>query len=135
MNNIYDVAIIGGGPAGMMAGISGKTAENSVCVLEKNSTLGRKLLLTGKSRCNFTTSKEIPEIVDSFGKQGKFLYGALTRFSNKDLIGFFENRGIKTKIERGSRIFPESNKSNTILNCLENETLKKRKLIYFLSLM
>ena len=131
MNNIYDVAIIGGGPAGMMAGISGKTTENSVCVLEKNSTLGRKLLLTGKGRCNFTTSKEIPEIVDSFGKQGKFLYGALTRFSNKDLIGFFENRRIKTKIERGSRVFPESNKSNTIQNCLENELKKKEVDIFF----
>ena len=124
MRNIFEVAIIGGGPAGMMAGISAKTSENRVCILEKNSTLGRKLLLTGKGRCNFTSSKETSEIVDAFGKQGKFLYGALTRFSNRDLVDFFENRGVKTKIERGSRVFPESNKSITILNCLENE-LKK----------
>ncbi len=131
MNNIFDVAIIGGGPAGMMAGISAKNSENKVCILEKNSSLGRKLLLTGKGRCNFTTSKEIPEIVEAFGNQGKFLYGALTKFSNKDLINFFENRKVKTKIERGSRVFPESNKSITILKCLENELKKKKVNLYF----
>jgi len=108
----------------MMAGISAKKSGNKVCILEKNSTLGRKLLLTGKGRCNFTSSKEIPEIIDAYGNQGKFLYGALSRFSNKDLVDFFEDRGVKTKIERGSRVFPESNKSITILDCLENE-LKK----------
>lgn len=126
MNNIFDIAIIGGGPAGMMAGISAKNNSNKICILEKNSSLGRKLLLTGKGRCNFTTAKEIPEIVSAFGSQGKFLYGALTRFSNKDLINFFENRKVKTKIERGGRVFPESNKSITILNCLENELEKKK---------
>jgi len=96
VNNIFDVVIIGGGPAGMMAGISDKYRKNKVCILEKNSSLGKKLLLTGKGRCNFTTSREIPEIVDAFGNKGKFLYGALTKFSNKDLINFFENRKRKS---------------------------------------
>ena len=131
MRSVFDVAITGGGPAGMMAGISAKKSGNKVCILEKNSTLGRKLLLTGKRRCNFTTSKEVPEIVEVFGKQGKFLYGALSRFSNKDLVDFFENRGVKTKIERGNRVFPESNKAITILNCLENELKKKKVEIFF----
>lgn len=131
MNNIFDVAIIGGGPAGMMAGISSKIGENKVCIVEKNSSLGRKLLLTGKGRCNLTTSKEIPQIIEAFGKKGRFLYGALTRFSNLDLISFFEKRGVKTKIERGQRVFPESNKAFTILNCLRDELKKKNVEIYF----
>ena len=131
MSNLFDVAIIGGGPAGMMAGISAKNSGNKICILEKNSSLGKKLLLTGRGRCNLTTSKEIPEIINAFGPKGKFLYGALTRFSNKDLINFFESRKVKTKIERGGRVFPESNKSITILKCLKNE-LKKRKIsLYF----
>ncbi len=131
MNNIFDVAIIGGGPAGMMAGISAKNNRNKVCILEKNSSLGRKLLLTGKGRCNFTTSKEVSGIIGAFGRQGRFLYGALTKFSNKDLISFFEKRNVKTKIERGSRVFPESNKSITILRCLEDELREKEVNLFF----
>ncbi len=131
MENVFDVAIIGGGPAGMMAGISAKNSGNNVCILEKNNSLGRKLLLTGKGRCNLTTSKEIPEIVDAFGRQGKFLYGALTKFSNKDLINFFENRRVKTKTERGDRVFPESDKAITILRCLEKELKKKNVDLFF----
>ena len=115
----------------MMAGISAKNSENKVCILEKNRSLGKKLLLTGKGRCNLTTSKEIPEIIDAFGKKGKFLYGALTRFSNQHLMLFFEKRGVKLKVERGSRVFPESDKALTILNCLRNELKKKDVKIYF----
>jgi len=69
MNNIFDIVIIGGGPAGMIAGISAKNNKNKVCILEKNSSLGKKLLLSGKGRCNFTTAKEIPQIIDAFGKK------------------------------------------------------------------
>lgn len=115
----------------MMAGISAKNSENKVCILEKNRSLGKKLLLTGKGRCNLTTSKEIPEIIDAFGKKGKFLYGALTRFSNQHLMLFFEKRGVKLKVERGNRVFPESDKAITVLNCLENELKKKNVKIYF----
>jgi len=74
MNKVFDVVIIGGGPAGMMAGISAKSAWNNVCMVEKNSSLGKKMLLTGKGRCNLTTAKETAEIIDAFGKNGKFLY-------------------------------------------------------------
>ena len=131
MNKIFDVVIIGGGPAGMMAGISAKKNWNHVCIVEKNSSLGKKMLLTGKGRCNLTTAKETAEIIDAFGKNGKFLYGALSRFSNKNLMSFFEKRGVKLKTERGQRVFPESNKATDILNCLENELKKKKVKIYF----
>ena len=134
MKSIYqdfDIVIIGGGPAGMMAGISAKNSKNKVCILEKNNSLGKKLLLTGKGRCNLTTSKEISEIVDAFGKKGKFLYGALTRFSNQKLILFFEKRGVKLKTERGDRIFPEDDKAISILNCLKNELKEKNVKTYF----
>ena len=115
----------------MMAAISASQKRKKVVLLERNIKLGRKLLLTGKGRCNFSTSKEIPQIVDAFGKKGKFLYGALTNFSNQNLIAFFENRGVKTKIERGQRVFPQSDSSQTILDCLLNELKKNRvKIIY-----
>jgi len=73
MNNTFDVAIIGAGPTGLMAGISAKTKENKVCILEKNASAGKKLLISGKGRCNVTTSKNIHEIVKAFGEKGKFL--------------------------------------------------------------
>jgi len=85
MTNIYDVLIIGAGPAGMMAGISAKNDSNNVLILEKNSSAGVKLLLTGKGRCNVTTTKEISEIIEAFGSTGKFLYGSLSRFSIETL--------------------------------------------------
>ena len=100
MNYKYDIAIIGAGPAGIMAGKSAINSLNKVCILEKNSSAGKKLLISGKGRCNVTTSKDIREIVNAFGKNGKFLYGALTRFSNSDLMNFFESRGVKLKEER-----------------------------------
>ncbi|MFC1790758.1 NAD(P)/FAD-dependent oxidoreductase, partial [Patescibacteria group bacterium] len=71
MDKNFDVVVIGGGPAGMMAAIAAKSGGNRVVILEKNKSLGKKLLLTGKGRCNLTTNKEIPEIVAAFGKKGK----------------------------------------------------------------
>jgi len=126
MKTDFNIAIIGGGPAGMMAAISAKKQENKVCLLEKNQSLGKKLLLTGKGRCNFTNVMEIPEIVEQFGKKGKFLYGALSRFSNQDLIDFFKKRGLDSKIERGGRVFPKSNQALDLLNCLKKELKQKR---------
>lgn len=122
----YDIVIIGAGPSGMMASISAKNGKNKVCIIEKNKSAGKKLLITGKGRCNVTTSKTIPEIVSAFGKEGRFLFGAFTRFSNTDVIDFFESRGVRLKEERGMRMFPISNKSETILNCLLSEIKKKR---------
>ena len=128
---VYDVGVIGGGPAGMMAAIAAGQKKRKVVLLERNNSLGRKLLLTGKGRCNFTNNSTIPETVKAFGKKGKFLYSALTKFSNQDLISFFEGRGVKTKVERGQRVFPASDKSQTILDCLLKELKKNKvKIIY-----
>lgn len=112
--------IIGGGPAGMMAAI--KASEKSqVTLFEKNDILGKKLLITGKGRCNITNSGSQEEIIDAFGKNGRFLYSALNTFSNKDLMDFLEKKGLSLKIERGKRVFPVSDKSMDVLKVFEKE--------------
>lgn len=122
MNSIikkYDVAVVGGGPAGMMA--AGRAAENGarVVLLEKNDRLGVKLLITGKGRCNITNTEPLLQSwIEKFGKNGKFLYKAFNNFSNIDILDFFNKRGIETKTERGGRIFPKSDKSMDVLKAL-----------------
>ncbi len=112
--------IIGGGPAGMMAAI--KASEKSqVTLFEKNEMLGKKLLITGKGRCNITNSGTEEEIINAFGKNGRFLYSALNTFSNQDLMDFIEKRGVPLKIERGKRVFPVSDKSMDVLKLFEKE--------------
>ncbi|MBU0618645.1 NAD(P)/FAD-dependent oxidoreductase [Patescibacteria group bacterium] len=128
MKRLFELAVIGGGPAGMMAAIA---AGKKVCLIEKNQALGQKFLLTGKGRCNLTNIKEIPEFIDQFGQKGRFLYSALTKFSNQDLISFLSNRGIKTKVERGGRVFPENDQAGTILNCLKQELARKKVTIVY----
>lgn len=120
-NNKYNLAIIGGGPSGMIA--AGHAAElgSRVLLLEKNPQLGIKLLMTGKGRCNITNAEEdIKKLIEVYGKNGKFLYSALNKFSNKDVVEFFESKGLKTKVERGNRIFATSDSSKDVVTCLEN---------------
>jgi len=120
-NSVYDVAIIGGGPAGMIA--AGRAGELGarVILVEKNKNLGRKLLITGKGRCNITNKTDKPrEFINKFGKNGEFLFSAFSRFGTEETINFFENLNVKTKIERGGRVFPISDKSQDILNALIN---------------
>jgi len=115
----FDVAVIGGGPSGMMA--SGKAGESGakVLLIEKNKTPGKKLLLTGKGRCNFTRAEFNERLfVESLGKGGKFLLSALFNFGAKDVIGFFEKHKLKTKIERGKRVFPATDRAEDVLNVL-----------------
>lgn len=115
----------------MMAAIAAAEGGKKVCLLERNKDLGAKLLLTGKGRCNLTTTKSLEEIVGEFGPKGKFLYSAFSEFSNLDLISFFESKGVKTKIERDQRVFPKDDRSISILNCLKGELRKNKvKIVY-----
>lgn len=130
MNNektIFDAAIMGGGPAGMMAGIRAGEAGKRVVLIEKNRSLGRKLLLTGKGRCNLTHAEfNVREFTKEYGREGDFLLYPLSVFGAKEVIEFFEKRGLETKVERGKRVFPKSDKASDILGIL-SDSLKKNK--------
>ncbi|VAX33002.1 NAD(FAD)-utilizing dehydrogenases [hydrothermal vent metagenome] len=111
----YDLAIIGAGPAGMMAALRASECGARVVLLEKNSIPGIKLLMTGKERCNLTNAEPDPrKFADNLGKNGKFLLSALYHFGVKETIDFFHKNNLKTKTERGGRIFPESDKAKDV---------------------
>jgi predicted Rossmann fold flavoprotein len=111
----YDLAIIGAGPAGMMAALRAAECGAGVVVLEKNNSPGIKLLMTGKERCNITNAETDVRVFSSnYGKNGKFLLNALYHFGVKETIDFFHQNSLKTQTERGNRIFPESNKAKDV---------------------
>ena len=120
------VLVIGGGPAGMLAAIKAAEQGNDVTILEKMNSCGRKLLITGKGRCNITNAIEIEEFINYIPGNGRFLYSAFQNFNNHDIINLLEKNGVKVKTERGNRVFPQSDKSIDVLNALLNE-LKKHK--------
>ena len=115
------VIVIGGGASGMMAAITAAENGAEVILLEKNDRLGKKILITGKGRCNVTTDKDTDEIVRSFVHNGKFLYTALSSFSNQQVKYFFEEAGVPLKVERGERVFPVSDQSKDIVNALRRK--------------
>ena len=112
------VVIIGGGPAGMLSAIKSAKEGNDVTILEKMNTCGRKLLITGKGRCNITNAIDIDEFIKKIPGNGKFLYSAFQNFNNQDIIKMLEQEGVHTKVERGNRVFPTSDKSMDVLNAL-----------------
>lgn len=118
MSNHTSVLVIGAGPAGMMA--AGAAASNGVSttLLERNPRVGRKLLITGKGRCNITNNCEITELISHVPSNGRFLYSAFHRFSSQDTIRFFEEQGLGTKTERGNRVFPQSDKAMDVVDAL-----------------
>lgn len=113
-----NVIIIGGGPAGMIAGISAAKSGNKVTIIEKMNSCGKKLLITGKGRCNITNSTDINGFIENTPCNGRFLYGALNNFDNYDIIDLLESEGVKTKVERGGRIFPVSDRAISVLDAL-----------------
>ncbi len=111
----YDLAIIGAGPAGMMAALRAAECGARVVLLEKNSIPGIKLLMTGKERCNITNAEpDVRKFADNLGKNGRFLLSALYHFGMRETIDFFHRNNLKTKIERGGRVFPESDKAKDV---------------------
>ncbi len=118
------VVVIGGGPAGIMSAISAKKTGADVVIIEKMNSLGKKLLITGKGRCNITSSIDISEFINNVPGNGRFLYSAFQNYSNEDIISFMENHGVKVKEERGNRIFPVSDSSKDVLDAFYDELRK-----------
>lgn len=112
------VAIVGGGPAGMMAAYAALSQGDDVTLFERNEKLGKKLYLTGKGRCNITNNRDISEFQRNIPTNPKFLYSAFNTFSNVELIALLESVGLKTVVERGGRIFPSSGHSSDVIRAL-----------------
>lgn len=119
-----EVIVIGAGAAGLIA--AGKAAEKAekVTIIEKNDIVGKKILITGKGRCNITNAAEIEDMITQYPRNAKFLYSSLYTFSNYDIIQLVESYGVKTKVERGGRVFPVSDKARDVVNALKRYALK-----------
>ena len=115
----YDGIIIGGGPAGMFAAITAARRGQKVLLLEKNGRLGKKLLITGKGRCNITNNCDNQTVLNNTPRNGRFLYSALDGCSPQDVMAFFESQGCAVKTERGDRVFPVSDRSQSVLEALQ----------------
>ena len=115
------VIVIGGGASGMMAAIAAKNNGNDVTLLEKNEKLGKKLFITGKGRCNLTNASDINSHMNNLMSNSKFMYSAFNAFNSDDIVSLIEESGIKTKVERGNRVFPKSDKSSDVIKALKNQ--------------
>ncbi len=114
----YDCIVVGGGPAGLFAAYNAAIGGNSVLLLEKNDRCGKKLDITGKGRCNVTNACNNEEFLNNVIANPRFLMSALSRFNTEDTVAFFESLGVKTKVERGNRVFPESDNAHDITKAL-----------------
>lgn len=123
---IYDIAVIGAGPAGCMAAIRGAQQGKKVVLLERNDKIGRKLLITGNGRCNLTNSASLEVFLERFGKNGSFYRDAFNKFSNQDLMNFFQENGLDFIEEEGGRIFPSTEKASSVVDVL-HKVLRKYK--------
>lgn len=113
-----NIVVVGGGAAGLLAGIAATELGAEVIILERMRTPGRKILITGKGRCNITNNCEIVDIIRNLPGNGRFLNSALHRFSNDDIINLLESHGLQTKVERGGRVFPVSDKAKDVVDTL-----------------
>jgi predicted Rossmann fold flavoprotein len=117
---MVDGIVIGGGPAGMFAAIVAAQQGNKVLLLEQNDRLGKKLLITGKGRCNVTNACSAQEVLQNIPRNGRFLYSAMESFPPSAIMDFLETYGCSLKVERGNRVFPVTDKSSSVLECLRN---------------
>ena len=120
----YDAIVIGGGPAGMFAAITAARQGAKVLLLERNDRLGKKLLITGKGRCNVTNQCSAEEVLQNTPRNGRFLYSAMTAFPPEKTMAFFESCGCPLKVERGNRVFPVSDRSQSVLDALQGQLRK-----------
>ena len=118
---MFDGVVIGGGPAGMFAAITAAKAGSKVLLLEKNDRLGKKLLITGKGRCNVTNNCTAHEVLQNVPRNGRFLFSVMDAFPPSAVIDFFEENGCALKVERGNRVFPVSDKAASVLDCLKKQ--------------
>lgn len=128
----YDVCVVGGGPAGMMAAISAAEAGAKVVLIEKNKELGKKFLLTGNGRCNLANAEfNLKKLTENYGQNGKFLFHAFSEFGTAETIEFFKSIGVETKVEENNRVFPVSGKAIDVLNALKKRLKEKKVDILF----
>jgi predicted Rossmann fold flavoprotein len=116
-----DIAIIGAGPSGMMSAIAAAELGASVLLIEKNKRLGRKLLLTGGGRCNVTNNRPVDDLIQYIPGNGRFLYSTFSQFNNQDIMTFFSENGVALKEEDHGRIFPTTDKAQTIVEALAHK--------------
>lgn len=122
--NYYNVIVIGAGPSGMMAALRAAEITDSVALFEKNASLGRKLGLTGKGRCNITNVSGLDVFLEKFGKKGLFLRNVFNKFFVDDLIRFFKDRGLEVKTERQGRVFPATDRSISVIDVFKKAMAK-----------
>lgn len=127
----YDAIVIGAGPAGMMTAIRAAQRGRKILLIERNDSPGRKLLISGKGRCNLTNSGDLKAFLAEFSESRDFLRNSFAQFFNADLMAFFEDAGLKLKTERGGRVFPQSDSSADVLNTLKSKLNNKNvKILY-----
>lgn len=117
--DFHDIVVVGGGPAGAMAAIRAAQLKKDVVLIERNRSIGRKILVTGKGRCNLTNSADIDGFIEKFGRSGQFLRSAFYKFSNSNLMEFFKKNGLGLKVERQGRVFPSDDRSLSVVKVLE----------------
>lgn len=121
---MYNCIVVGGGPAGLFAAYNASLNGNKVLLLEKNDRCGRKLDITGKGRCNVTNMCDKEEFLSNVIANPRFLISAISRFSPEDTVAFFESEGVPTKVERGNRVFPQSDRAHDITQALVDACLR-----------
>lgn len=123
----FDAVIVGGGAAGLFAAVQASARGRRILLLEKNSRCGKKLLITGKGRCNVTNACTAEEALKNIPRNGRFLYSAMAAFPPEAAMAFFEQGGCPLKVERGNRVFPVSDRSADVLNVLERAAARRRR--------